>query len=518
MKAHLMYRDQDFDLAATLPENEVELTQDLDLNTLFQAMSLGDKFLFEVSRRAVLSSLTDPATIAYRQHILDDCTCYPDVIREMYAVSVAAVEGERAIWAPFRKSPSSTLRRSVEALQLFVRSLKRLRQIAEDQGGAFRSEGLVALVNMLRQELDDGYFQTIDEYLQRLKLRDGIVISAELSKGNKGVGHVLRTPGNTKQGWKEWIGIGLRSSYSFEVSPRDDAGLRALSELADRGTTLVANALAQSTDHILSFFTMLCSELGFYVSCLNLRGQLVEREVATCTPVPLPWTPPALAFNGLFDVCLSLRMEGPIVGNDAHANGKSLVMITGANSGGKSTFLRSMGLSQLMMQCGMFVTAQSFASSVCEGLFTHFIREEDSRMRSGRLDEELSRMSVIADELTPRSMVLFNESFAATNEREGSELARQTVRALLEAGIKILFVTHLHDLAHKYYRQHLESALFLRAERLADGRRTFRMVEAEPLPTSYGEDLYHRLGGWMSDKTLPVPSGEAGLEGGSPGS
>jgi DNA mismatch repair ATPase MutS len=115
-------------------------------------------------------------------------------------------------------------------------------------------------------------------------------------------------------------------------------------------------------------------------------------------------------------------------------------------------------------------------------------------------------------------MVLFNESFAATNEREGSELARQIVRALLEAGIKILFVTHLHDLADSFYRKHLASALFLRAERLADGRRTFRMVEAEPLPTSYGEDLYHRLGGWLGDPTLPVRNGEAGLEGDAPGS
>jgi MutS domain V len=121
--------------------------------------------------------------------------------------------------------------------------------------------------------------------------------------------------------------------------------------------------------------------------------------------------------------------------------GKSLVIITGANSGGKSMFLRSVGQAQLMMQCGMFVTARSLRASVCRQVFTHFIREEDPDMVSGRLDEELTRMSVIADRIGPRCLILFNESFAATNEREGSEIGRQVVRALLEAGIRVFFVT-----------------------------------------------------------------------------
>jgi hypothetical protein len=101
----------------------------------------------------------------------------------------------------------------------------------------------------------------------------------------------------------------------------------------------------------------------------------------------------------LRDACLALRIDG-IVGNDVDADGKSLVIVTGANSGGKSTFLRGAGLAQLMMQCGMFVAAGSFRASVCKGVFTHFIREEDASMISGRLDEELGRMSAIADQIS----------------------------------------------------------------------------------------------------------------------
>ena len=82
------------------------------------------------------------------------------------------------------------------------------------------------------------------------------------------------------------------------------------------------------------------------------------------------------------------------------------MVITGANQGGKSTFLRAIGLALLMMQSGMFVTATHFQASVSTGLFTHYRREEDTTMTSGKLDEELSRMSDIVDHLRPGSTVL----------------------------------------------------------------------------------------------------------------
>jgi len=265
--------------------------------------------------------------------------------------------------------------------------------------------------------------------------------------------------------------------------------------LRARGVNLAANALAQSADHILNFFSMLRSELAFYVGCLNVHGLLAGKGEPTCFPVPLAGGQLALTARGLYDACLTLHVSARVVGNDVNADGKSLVMITGANQGGKSTFLRSAGLAQLMMQCGMFVPAQSFRADVCNGVFTHYKREEDASMKSGKLDEELGRMSGIVDQITPGCILLCNESFASTNEREGSQIARQIVRALLARDIKVIFVTHLFDLAQRFHLEGMETALFLRAERQPDGRRTFRVAEGVPLPTSHGEDVYRRIFG-----------------------
>ena len=197
--------------------------------------------------------------------------------------------------------------------------------------------------------------------------------------------------------------------------------------------------------------------------------------------------------RNLRDVCLALTMGRAVVGNDVDADGKPLVIITGANRGGKSTFLRSVGLAQMMLQCGLFVTADAFASSLRSGLFTHYKREEDRTMRSGKFDEELVRMNAIADQMHRGAMVLFNESFAATNEREGAEIARQIVSALLENDVTVFFVSHMYEFARTYLQS--DQSLFLRADRAEDGTRNFRLREAKPLPTSFGADLYQQIFG-----------------------
>ncbi|MBR8095059.1 hypothetical protein KDX09_37675 [Burkholderia cenocepacia] len=143
-----------------------------------------------------------------------------------------------------------------------------------------------------------------------------------------------------------------------------------------------------------------------------------------------------------------------------------------------------------MMQAGMMVLAERFTSSVARRIFTHFKREEDESMTSGKFDEELRRVSVIIDQVETDSIVFFNESLASTNEREGAEVAGQIVRALLDNRVRVFFVTHMYALSNDLYESQSARATFLRAERNNWGGRTYRIVEGEPLDTSFGEDVY----------------------------
>ena len=119
MKAYLMYRNRDFDLKTSPPPFETALMQDLELDVLFSAMSGGDAFLLEVAKKAVLASLREPAAILYRQQILADCLKHPAVIREMYAITVEAIERERRSGAevrPISRGIAASIRRSAPAI------------------------------------------------------------------------------------------------------------------------------------------------------------------------------------------------------------------------------------------------------------------------------------------------------------------------------------------------------------------------------------------------------------------
>jgi hypothetical protein len=485
--------------------NDAVLMQDLELRTLWNAMAAGDEFLFEMAKRATLSGLTDPDAIVYRQQVLADCIEHPEVVRQLYQLAVEALENERATGGPFALvSPDQILSRSVQVLKLHVDVLRRLRQIAGQEAAGFRSEGFTRFFAMLAEELADDYLQAVEQHLRELEFRRGVVESAELATGFKGRRYVVRTP--REQSWTERLPFGNRAeSYSFTIPPRDENGFKSLEEIRGRGINLVADSVAQSADHVKSFFSMLRLELAFYLGCLNLHDRLAGKQEPVCFPEPLAASQLALTAEGIYDVCLTLHLGNRVAGNEVNADGKSLVMITGANQGGKSTLLRSLGLAHLMMQAGMFVGARSFRAGVCHGVFTHYKREEDATMERGKLDEELSRMSTIADQITRHSILLCNESFASTNEREGSEIARQIVRAMLRKQVKVFFVTHMYDLAHTFYAQQPGNAMFLRAERQPGGRRTFRLTEGEPLPTSYGEDSYRRIFGTAG----PTPAAAA---------
>jgi DNA mismatch repair ATPase MutS len=505
-----MFRDRDFDpkQKPQLNEHEQALVQDLELNTLFSAMAQGDKFLFDTAKQVMLSSLSDLDTIHYRQQILTDCLENSAVVREIYSLPIESIENQKKRWMGiFSRYPAGILSSAIELLEMFVVLLKRLRRIADEYAAQFKSEGFTRFFAMIRQELDDDYLAVVDCHLQELRFRNGVLLSAELGRGNEGTNHILRRPNDRDPNWLKRV-FERPPVYSFSLHPRDDHGARALGELKDRVINLVANAVGQSADHIDCFFDALRQELAFYIGCLNLSEQLSQLGEPISFPVPVASRERQHSFTGLYDACLALTMKRRVVGNDANAADKDLVIITGANQGGKSTFLRSIGSAQLMMQCGMFVPAKSFSANVCDGLYTHFKREEDATMESGKLDEELGRMSVVVDSLTSNSMLLFNESFAATNEREGSEIARQVTRALLDNRIKVFYVTHLYELARGFYDKNMTNAIFLRAERQPDGTRTFRLIEGEPLQTSYGQDLYTGIfgsdnGDRVSDLQVP---------------
>lgn len=514
MKVQLLYQDREFDPQIDLPWHAEILAQDLALPVLFEAMAGEDAHILDVAHKVLLTGLgNDVATIQYRQQILRDCLEHPEAVRELYDFACATVDQTRKQYLGILvRYPEWVLSQSVTHMTELLGMIRSLKQLAARHEGLFAAPGWTAFFTRLHNEVNDEYLASINDHLRRLTFRNSLLLSAALGKGNKGMEYRLhRPPLPVEQTWLARFGAWLLDLFrspqppphSFSLHPRDESGIRVLSGIRHRGVSQTAIVLAQSADQVRSFFTALKTELAFYVGCLNLQTRLAEMRAPTCFPAPEPCNTRHLTCHGIYDICLALQSSRPVVGNDIQADNIDLVMITGANQGGKSTLLRSIGQAQCLLQNGMIVGAETMCASACSGVYTHFKREEDMRLESGKLDEELGRMSRIVDHLSPHALVLMNESFAATNEREGTEIGRQIISALVDNRIRVVCVTHMYELARHFLEQHQSAYLFLRAAREQNGERSFKVLPGEPLPTSFGGDLYHDL----FDATGNLPDG-----------
>nr|WP_246461177.1 hypothetical protein [Nocardia transvalensis] len=330
----------------------------------------------------------------------------------------------------------------------------------------------------------------------------GVHLSAGLGPGNRISDIVLHEPIRRRR-----FGFDRRTGHTFRVIEEPDPEFDPVTQLRGRALTVIAEVVNDANNQVQGFFRDLRTELAFYLGCLNLAERFERAGLPLCLPTPHPAGSARLRGTGLRDVALCLSSDQPVVGNDIDAAGRSLIVVTGANSGGKSTFLRSLGAAQAMMQAGMFVVADSFEADVRDGVFTHFVTDEDRTMSHGKLVDELARMSEIVDRAGPNALLLCNESFSSTSERDAARIAGPLIEGLVAAGVRVVFVTHLYEFAHRRYEFAHPADLFLRAGHHTDGTRTFRVTPGPPEPTSHAADVFHRIFGRIPGQLLNPPQG-----------
>lgn len=492
MKVRLLNADLDVDVDAAEPAFSDDLRRDLELDFLWDAMGAGDAFLRNVARSVTLRPVSDGSVIRHRQEALTDCLRNDDAIRELYMLVIDALSVERGLMMmPVRGHPEMSLSRGVRMLTALTERLEKLHELCARVAPGFTSRAFRDMFAIVAAELDDAYIERLRGLLKELEFGQGMMTSARVGLGGGVYAQVLRRGKRENRGLFDRTAL-KRPIFSFTIPERDEAGFNALSDMRARGVSDVADAATEAVDHVMGFFRTLRVELGFYIGARNLRLALEKLGAPTCLP-DVDDGPEAVG-EGLYDPCLALRAGQNPVGNNLELTDGRLLVITGANHGGKSTFLRALGVAQLMAQAGIFAPAVSLHVPSVGRLFTHWTREEDAGLRHGKLDEELDRMSSLIDAVRPGDLMLCNESFASTNEAEGSQIALDVTTALVTSGVRVRFVTHMYDFAHAVQEAEL-GAEFLRAPRDADGRRSYLLEPGPPLPTSFGIDLYDRVFG-----------------------
>ena len=469
-----------------------EVIRDLALETLVAGMCPYN--LHQDAIRTVLYQLCqDPAVLAYRQAILNDLLHHP-VLAESFRAMVPLLDELMLFSHPHFAGETSLheVIQRVGELQALVDCVRRLSEAFRPVSGNVSSAGLQALQSYIDQINQDEDFlqisQALPEILSSLRACRSITVGVNLdehlqpeealllsvsaerftqgslldrllgksSAAEKGIAPLHTLPMLTENSNMITGGLPL-SGPSRRAEPVMVPLFRDLSDVLEKTTRPIARELNRYVRLNSQFLKDLHPEIIFFVKAVELARMVVSLGLPLCLPEIAPRAERICEIEENYNIQLALllgkqkpgeNLAGQLVTNKVRLGSDGrIIILTGPNQGGKTTYMQAVGQAQVMAQAGLFVPGRSAQISPVDGIYTHYPVEERLETGTGRFGDEARRLRTIFEQVTRHSLVLLNESLSTTNMGESLYLAQDVVRALRKIGVRAIFTTHLHELA-----------------------------------------------------------------------
>ncbi|MBN9743280.1 DNA mismatch repair protein MutS [Amycolatopsis sp. A1MSW2902] len=191
-------------------------------------------------------------------------------------------------------------------------------------------------------------------------------------------------------------------------------------------------------------------EVQFYLAYAQHMRRIGAAGLEFCYP-ELPADSRDLAAEDAFDLALAGKLVAekvPVVRNSFRLTGEErVIVVSGPNNGGKTTFARMFGQLPYLASLGLPVPAASARLFLPDRVYSHFEREEHLATLRGKLDDELVRIREILTEATADSVLVMNESFSSTTLHDARFIGAKVLEAILRLRSRAVYVTFVDELS-----------------------------------------------------------------------
>ncbi|ADQ14713.1 MutS-related protein [Halanaerobium hydrogeniformans] len=206
------------------------------------------------------------------------------------------------------------------------------------------------------------------------------------------------------------------------------------------------NTHSDFLDQTISVFDR---EVQFYLAYLENISSLKKAGLSFCYPI-LSTDDKNESCQQMFDLALAQKYskkQKTVISNDFYLEDRErIIVVTGPNQGGKTTFARSFGQLHYLANLGCPIPAKKAKLFLFEGIFTHFEREENIKDLHGKLESDLLRIRKIINQITDRSLVILNEIFTSTTARDAVFLGKKVLKKIIKKDSIAICVTFLDEL------------------------------------------------------------------------
>lgn len=454
------------------PRLSWDTSGDLDLPDVIRALTNGDRSREALAAGLLCELCTDLEVIRYRQETLADLLDDSRLRAELHDLAPGLALLGQGPGPRTRHAWSIThIAFRLEQLERYVEIALRLRQVLAD--APVRATSLLALRAHLDAVTAAPQFEALHAELPGLRAvlaRVGsITIGINLTRDLLPEGATILSVSAEKVAGRAPLlerllgrgsaGRALGPLFDVDVANAENPLFRDLRKLLEAVVAPVADALGRYAEVNVAGLSALEPEIVFLLNAVAVVQRLEGAGLPVCRPEIAPLNERVTILEDGYNVSLALRViggqapaadvPGGVVTNAMTFDDTQgrVWILTGPNRGGKTTYTRAVGLSQLLFQAGLHVPARAARLSPADAIFTHFPVAEGAGRGHGRLDEEASRLGQIFQEATPHSVILLNEVLAGTSAIEALGLAFDAVRGLRLLGARAIYTTHLHELA-----------------------------------------------------------------------